>query len=486
MSCLAIYDDRVPMTDAGREFIGISRYSQLLFRRRTLQEHMLRLLRESGFEEIRIISRDRDLEPLLRAQDAGIMAERIAYLPSCMVSTDQERSRLFLAKSRYVDEGFHIHDDGPDQPGLIVAQGENAGAALRHLAGRNRGQSGELWLNDYRAVDSKTAALSSLHRYERLVEFISANFDVRHFNSIRQDGYVVTKRSSDRDKMRREYRLFDLLPERLRMYFLPPFSYAEEDGHASYQMERLCIPDMGIQWVHGVIEPAEFAVFLDRIGTFLLLRPRQESSREAARELYIGKCERRLAQLEAHPGYPRIAEAFVLARCDATTPRDLLGRYRRLWERLAGRRRRWYTALSHGDLCFSNILYGRQTRLLKLIDPRGADNTEDAYLDEYYDLAKLSHSILGRYDFINHDLVEMNVSPQLALRLEYPGICDRQQEMADTFVTAIQEAGYDPLQVRLAEAALFLSMLPLHIDAPRKVVAFALTAARIIDQLEEA
>ena len=55
---------------------------------------------------------------------------------------------------------------------------------------------------------------------------------------------------------------------------------------------------------------------------------------------------------------------------------------------------------SHGDLCLSNILacYDGNVRF---IDPRGSDSI---WLDEYYDMAKLSQSIMGGYDFIINDI----------------------------------------------------------------------------------
>ncbi|MDF4350792.1 capsular biosynthesis protein, partial [Vibrio parahaemolyticus] len=56
----------------------------------------------------------------------------------------------------------------------------------------------------------------------------------------------------------------------------------------------------------------------------------------------------------------------------------------------------------HGDLCFSNILYDFRAKKIKVIDPRGItpEGVKTIYGDLKYDLAKLSHSILGLYDYI--------------------------------------------------------------------------------------
>ena len=53
------------------------------------------------------------------------------------------------------------------------------------------------------------------------------------------------------------------------------------------------------------------------------------------------------------------------------------------------------------------------------------------------------------------------------------------------FKMKLEENGYDYQLVRLYEASLFLSMLPLHIDAPYKVLGFILNAEKILEELSE-
>ena len=51
------------------------------------------------------------------------------------------------------------------------------------------------------------------------------------------------------------------------------------------------------------------------------------------------------------------------------------------------------------------------------------------------------------------------------------------------FQERLEARGIDVYGVRLREASLFLSMLPLHNDDPRKVLAFVLNAIGILDEL---
>jgi hypothetical protein len=119
---------------------------------------------------------------------------------------------------------------------------------------------------------------------------------------------------------------------------------------------------------------------------------------------------------------------------------------------------------------------------MKLIDPRGADTAVDLFTDLYYDLAKLSHSVLGNYDYINNGLFSVSVGSALDLELESE-TGDRSIEQ-ELFRAKLTDCGFDERLTRLYEASLFLSMMPLHSDYPRKVVAFALTASRILDEVE--
>ncbi len=52
------------------------------------------------------------------------------------------------------------------------------------------------------------------------------------------------------------------------------------------------------------------------------------------------------------------------------------------------------------------------------------------------------------------------------------------------FLDRVERSGFDRELVRLCEASLFISMLPLHIDRSRKVLGFGINAANILDALE--
>jgi hypothetical protein len=53
------------------------------------------------------------------------------------------------------------------------------------------------------------------------------------------------------------------------------------------------------------------------------------------------------------------------------------------------------------------------------------------------------------------------------------------------FKRKVEENGFNYLSVRIYDASLFLSMLPLHIDNPHKVMGFILNARNILEEIEK-
>jgi hypothetical protein len=138
--------------------------------------------------------------------------------------------------------------------------------------------------------------------------------------------------------------------------------------------------------------------------------------------------------------------------------------------------------VGHGDLCFSNILYDKNIFLLKFLDPRGAETEDQLWTNPFYDLAKLSHSILGDYDLINNSLIKVEFSSEGAFKLsQYNKNYDHLKVL---FINKVSQMGLDLKTLRLAEASLFLSMLPMHIDFPNKTMAFILRAKQILDEIK--
>lgn len=140
------------------------------------------------------------------------------------------------------------------------------------------------------------------------------------------------------------------------------------------------------------------------------------------------------------------------------------------------------SVIGHGDPCFANALYSRSAGMLKFIDPKGALCEDELWMNPYYDVAKLSHSVCGNYDFFNNAMYDIEIDAAFDYRLKIPFSNERYQQI---FREKSEENGYDYWSVRVYEVSLFLSMLPLHMDAPHKVFGFILNAADILEEIEK-
>jgi hypothetical protein len=138
----------------------------------------------------------------------------------------------------------------------------------------------------------------------------------------------------------------------------------------------------------------------------------------------------------------------------------------------------------HGDLCFSNILCEPDSVLVKLLDPRGSFGKQGVLGDVRYDIAKLTHSVVGRYDFIVNDLFEVRVDSPGELVLEMPFRADI-RPIVDEFETIFLADKVLRDEVLLITAWLFLSMLPLHSENPRRQLAMLGTGLKLFSEISE-
>lgn len=117
----------------------------------------------------------------------------------------------------------------------------------------------------------------------------------------------------------------------------------------------------------------------------------------------------------------------------------------------------------HGDLCFANIMVDSNLSFIKVIDPRGKFGAFDIYGDPRYELAKLFHSVDGKYDYIIKDLFDVRYNADSA-SIDY-SIKERKTDfdLYKVFTeTFSEEIGNDLKKIELIESLLFLSMIPLH------------------------
>lgn len=338
------------------------------------------------------------------------------------------------------------------------------------------------WLNIPRLQSVEPLDLSTIRDF---LAFTTGTTAARHFNEMEIDGFYYTKRSADKRKMLAEYSFYQMVPEAMRPWLVQTFDYHDEGERASYKMMRYYLPDAAVQWVHGAFGSESFDAFIDRLLFFLAQRPRRAcspaESAKLAKSLFLDKTQERIAALLSDPEGRRVNE-LVASSNPALDCRRQMERYARLYAKHEASFAVDHVAIGHGDPCLSNILYDQQRYLLKLIDPKGAATESELWTHPLYDLCKMSHSLMGDYDFINNGRYRIDFSDQNELLLVVHHT--NHDALKRQFAGKVKAMGFKRQIVRLGEASLFLSMLPLHLDYPNKVMAFMLRANQILDEVE--
>jgi dTDP-glucose pyrophosphorylase len=326
--------------------------------------------------------------------------------------------------------------------------------------------------HDFGHIDNFTRAKSSL-------------LQARFFNSLHVDPVLntITKVSTDTQKLEDELAWYQSIPDSLKVLTPRIVSERRVNGSAEIVQEYYGYPTLAELFVYSDLGPESWRPILRRV-----LAVHKEFTRHAgdvttadAIEMYLTKTYRRLEQLRASDAgwasrltSPSICfngknlrNASVLLDELSRSPGSLI-------DAVA-------PGIVHGDLCFSNILFDFNNQIIRLIDPRGRFGRPGIFGDSRYDISKLRHSVHGLYDFIMADMFQITGDGGGANGSVF--IDGTQTAVANIFDDLIRDAGYDVQDIQRIEGLLFLSMLPLHGDHPRRQEMLYYTGLRLLDEV---
>jgi hypothetical protein len=306
----------------------------------------------------------------------------------------------------------------------------------------------------------------------------------RVFNQVTSDGLAFTKRSSDVVKMQAEMQWYRSVPDRLRA-FVPQF--LGPNGEDSYSLEYMYLPTLSDLAVFGRLPPYVWGKILDNLlefvdlcgavavpdgiepaAVFSALVGDKTRSRLLTYLHSIGEDESSRFVINGHV-LPPIGDLLEdsLSAVTPTGAKDL--------------------AFIHGDLFFGNIMFDFRARRCKVIDPRGRlGDTLSSYGDRRYDIAKLAHSVMGRYDALLMGYCEFAEPEPRSYELSFyetSAFDFLQARFRDAVV--VGQSCWSPDIARLT-AMLFLSAPPLHGDDPVRQRRLFANGLRILAELEAA
>lgn len=482
MRVFVIYDDTGRKSEVITDIIGDKGFGDVVVKKKCLeeyyQEEISKIYPQAEWRKIHSVLEYTGLVKELEAMDDCNV--KILHCFSNYLISDSDAALLSFKKLLYIDEAYG------------ALEGKRSVAALfpdikSYIGFCKRIGSGQHAWDVVREMPEtfEISGMIDIGIIGNFIQCVTGNFDSRYFNSLKGNEYTLVKSSSNKKKIKAEYCFYHLLPEDMRYWFVMPFNYREEEKSASYTMERLHMTDLAIKWVHGSMDETEFGELMDKYFFFFKSRHVKSCSeseyRKVSDALYIDKVNKRIEQLKQLPEYCKINQ--FLETSENTQIDHLVSKYFRLKENIESRNRYpLELVIGHGDPCFANALYNKSTKTLKFIDPKGAVTEEELWTNAYYDIAKLSHSVCGRYDFFNNALFDIKIGSTFSLDLEIPFDNSRYIEI---FKEKVEKNGFDYDTVRIYEASLFLSMLPLHIDNPHKVFGFILNVKNILEDIEK-
>lgn len=290
----------------------------------------------------------------------------------------------------------------------------------------------------------------------------------RVFNTIGidKDRGLLTKRSENREKLIHEIKWYLKMPDALQ-YMLPRIYRYSLDWNEPYvTMEYYGYTTLHEMLVYGDVNEAQWRTIFSRLlfilrdmGRFQVTDTNTDR-KKALKKMYINKTISRLESLRDDEHFSAFFEGNITINGQEFPSLD---EYVCQMPALLERRLIMDPppfCIIHGDLCFSNILVESDLGFLRVIDPRGSFGDYDIYGDPRYELAKLMHSMDGRYDHITEDIFSVQVHGREIIYTQPQNT----EGVYRIFREVFQPLLADYADLQLIESLLFLSMIPLHSD----------------------
>lgn len=477
-----IYDNRNEINSSIGKIVALNTYGDIIYRRKRLKTIIQNAVLDidSNIEFLKISS-DKDVNRLINLLQYDGDKIYVNYFSSTVI-INKEGVEVLLDKCAYINETMVVDKENPT---MIVF---NSFEQYKNFLLNDSLKEPKNIIAKYPNIKEigTDKCLKNISVYTDFLKFFSGGFEARYFNSVQSDEYIVTKSSTNKKKMKAEHDYFYLLPENMKSWFVVPYDYKETENGAQYSMERIKTPDVALQWVHEAISLEDFKLLIDKIMFFVKSRNKKRIDKEKyfenMQKLYEQKVLDRIEQLTKMPEYEKLNQVIKL-NTKYNSLEQIVEEYLKIYkEAISEYKFDFCEVIGHGDLCFSNMLYYKDIELIKFIDVKGATKEEELWMDPYYDLAKLSHSICGDYDFFNYDMVDVVIDNDLSLELRFEK--RDTSKFVEIFKEKLIENGYNFRLVRIFELSLFLSMLPLHMDNRRKVLGFLMNSIRILEEIK--
>jgi tRNA A-37 threonylcarbamoyl transferase component Bud32 len=305
----------------------------------------------------------------------------------------------------------------------------------------------------------------------------------RFFNKIEiVDNYTIKKISTDKFKMKAEYLWY-----KNSYGFLKPavYDFAEEDDCAYYTMEYIHGKSLASYFVHGqfggnnTISKQQIDNIFGEFHTIL-----RELIPSVDEVKYTGVTKMAIQSMYKDKTYERLAKTDIDLDKEYKINGKITPTIRQIIEDCPVYLSDKDIRPIHGDLCFSNIILDSVDNAMApfVIDPRGylPGNIITNIGDSNYDVAKLAHSVIGRYDQIKENYM-FDVKKIDEYSYDYQIFTSSVKDyFEESFIRIFKDFDYYNIMIHL-----FLSMIPLHSDYPEHQEKMLVNALRLYLERED-
>ena len=307
----------------------------------------------------------------------------------------------------------------------------------------------------------------------------------RIFNTVTTTPLWLQKSSIDQSKIKAEAHWFESLPSDIAM-FTPRYlgQFSDLEGAVSYRLEYLYLSTLSELAIFGNLPAYSwqriFSCIDDLMSKMQAIAAPAAHPHESSAS-YLEKTLSRLVEFSRMEG----VDLTALTRFNGLSLPSLEKIVEIICSEIPDASSS-DTTVMHGDLCYSNILFDPRSAQIRVIDPRGRtlDGKVSLYGDNRYDLAKLNHSVIGRYDSIIAGRYKLRRHRALDFELDLPHegtFYEVEQQFKG--MTFAGRSPCDPV-VSAMTITLFLSMLPLHYDDKNRQYALLANALRLFVDLD--
>ncbi len=336
----------------------------------------------------------------------------------------------------------------------------------------------------YQPCDSNTTLFEALKLYSNShpFEFVEAqhwldlghpddyfnsqiSIKAREFNhmSFDRNRGILRKTSDDKSKFKGEIEWYLKLPNKLKYVSPRIFDSCVDYDNLYVEMEFYSYPTLLELYLYGNIGREEWKRIFSKIkfvlNDFAKYEIKDDKIKKSLYEIYYTKTVERLGKLKNNNNFSSMFDSpimvngkkyknlnKIMALLEVVIKKELLDVQK--------------FCIIHGDMCFANVLIDEKLNFIKLIDPRGKFGEFDIYGDQRYEIAKLFHSVDGKYDYIIKDLFEVEkqdntINYKIFDKFDFSLFELMKEELQDLI-------GNQQRNIEIIESLLFLSMIPLH------------------------